>query len=82
MSNAVQGVYYCNQYRTLQLSNRMYERNVPGVPLQMNYDTRPVDTKFKVFPILLIKIRFIFESMFFLSAFINFIKFLKSFFLK
>lgn len=52
MSNAVQGVYYCNQYRTLQLSNRMYERNVPGVPLQMNYETRPVDTKFKVFPIL------------------------------
>ena len=51
MSNAVQGVYYCNQYRTLQLSNRMYERNVPGVPLQMNYETRPVDTKFKVFPI-------------------------------
>ena len=51
-NNAVKGVYYCNQYRTLQLSNRMYERNVPGVPLQMNYDTRPVDTKFKVFPIL------------------------------
>jgi len=49
MSNAVQGVYYCNQYRTLQLSNRMYERNVPGVPLQMNYETRPVDTKFKTY---------------------------------
>jgi hypothetical protein len=52
MENVVKGAYYCQQNRTTQLSNRMYKRNVPGVPLQMNYDPRPVDTKFVVFPIL------------------------------
>ena len=48
MENVVKGAYYCQQNRTTQLSNRMYKRNVPGVPLQMNYDPRPVDTKFVV----------------------------------
>ena len=52
MENVVKGAYFCNQYRTTQLSNRIYERNVPGVPLQMGYGPRPVDTKFKRFPIL------------------------------
>ena len=46
MENVVNGAYYCQQGRTTQLSNRMYKRNVPGIPLQMNYDPRPVDTKF------------------------------------
>jgi len=52
MNNVVDGVYYCNQNRTTELSNRMYERNVPGMALQMNYDPRPVNTKFVQFPIL------------------------------
>ena len=52
MENVVKGAYFCQQNRTTQLSKRMYERNVSGVPLQMNYDPRPVDTKFVQFPIL------------------------------
>lgn len=52
MNGVVNGVFYCNQNRTTQLSNRMFERNVPNVPLQMNYDPRPVDTRFVLFPAL------------------------------
>ena len=52
MSNAVQGVYYCNQYRTLQLSNRMYERNIPSHQMGMAYFARPVDTYATVMPVL------------------------------
>uniref|UniRef100_A0A6C0C5U8 Uncharacterized protein n=1 Tax=viral metagenome TaxID=1070528 RepID=A0A6C0C5U8_9ZZZZ len=52
MENVVKGAYFCQQNRTTELSNRIYERNVPTTPLQMNYDPRPVDTKFVQFPIM------------------------------
>ena len=51
MNNVINGAYYCNQNRTTELSNRMYKRNVPSVPMQMNYDSRPVSTKFICMPI-------------------------------
>jgi len=51
MENTVKGAYYCQQNRTTELSNRMYKRNVPGVPLQANYDPRPVDTRFIRMPV-------------------------------
>jgi len=52
MENVVKGAYYCQQNRTTQLSNRIYSRNVSNMPLQMNYDPRPVNTRFVQFPII------------------------------
>lgn len=46
------GAYYCNQNRTTELSSRMYKRNVPSGPMQMNYDPRAVSTKFICMPII------------------------------
>jgi hypothetical protein len=44
--------YYCNQERTQELNNRIYERNIPGGSLEPNYDPRPSSTKFQIFPTL------------------------------
>jgi len=52
MENVIKGVYFCQQNRTTELSNKMYKRNVPNVPLQMNYDPRPVETRFVRMPII------------------------------
>lgn len=51
MENVIRGAAYCYQNRTKELSDRIYKRNVPNVPLEMNYDPRPVSTKFVQFPI-------------------------------
>ena len=42
----VNGVYYCNMERTKELSDRMYERNVPSQSLEPQYTMRPVQTRF------------------------------------
>ena len=52
MEGVVDGVYYCNMNRTLELSNRMAARNVPSAPLQPQYSIRPVSTKYALMPIL------------------------------
>ena len=51
MENVIKGAARCYQNRTQELSDRIYKRNVPNVPLSMNYDPRPVSTKFVQFPI-------------------------------
>jgi hypothetical protein len=52
MEGVIQGAYYCNQDRTSTLSKRMFDRNLPSVPLQMNYDPRPANTRYVLFPML------------------------------
>jgi|TARA_B100000795_G_scaffold238389_1_gene199483 hypothetical protein len=52
MSGVVKGVYYCNQNRTQELSDRMYNRNVSNAPVKMQYDIRPVQTRYVQMPIL------------------------------
>jgi len=52
MEGVVRGVYYCQQNRTQELSDRMYARNTTGAPVKMQYSVRPVPTKYVQMPIL------------------------------
>ena len=51
MQGVVNGVYYCQQGRTQELSNRMFERNIPSATLAPQYSIRPVSTKYALMPI-------------------------------
>ena len=51
MYGVVDGAYYCNLGRTLELSERMAARNVPSAPLQPSFGIRPVSTKYAMLPI-------------------------------
>ena len=46
------GVAFCQQERTEELSRRMRERNIPSAPLQPQLGARPVLTKYTIMPIL------------------------------
>ena len=48
MFGVVDGVYYCNLEREQQLSNRIYERNIPSEPLKPEFSPRPEQTKFTI----------------------------------
>ena len=48
MYGVVDGVYYCNVDRDQELSNRMYERNIPSEPLKPEFSPRPEQTKFTI----------------------------------
>ena len=52
MGTNLHDVYYCQMNRTQQLSNRLYERNIPSHQIGQAYFSRPVDTYASVFPIL------------------------------
>ena len=52
MYGVVDGVYYCNQERTEELSRRMAARNIPSSPLQPQFDFRPVSTKYDMMGII------------------------------
>ena len=52
MEGVVNGVYYCQQSRTEELSKRMYMRNVPSSTLQPQFSIRPVSTKYDCMSIL------------------------------
>ena len=41
--------YYCNQERTQELNNRIYERNIPGGSLEPNYDPDLHQRNFRFF---------------------------------
>ena len=45
------GCYYCNIEKDVELSNKIYERNIPSRPLQPQFSMRSVSTKFSYFPI-------------------------------
>jgi hypothetical protein len=46
------GVAYCQQERTEELSQRMRDRNIPSAPLQPQLGARPVLSKYAIMPIL------------------------------
>ena len=48
MFGVVDGVYFCNNERTEELSRRIYERNLPSEPLKPELSPRPEQTKFTV----------------------------------
>jgi hypothetical protein len=51
MYGVVNGLYYCNLDRNLELDNRIYERNIPSAQLQPSFSIRPVSTKYDLMPI-------------------------------
>jgi hypothetical protein len=51
MYGVVQGVSYGQQERVDELNDRISSRHFPDMPLQPNYDPRPVPTKYSLFPI-------------------------------
>jgi len=52
MYGVIQGVSYGQQERVDELNHRISSRHFPDVPLQPNYDPRPVPTKYSIFPII------------------------------
>lgn len=48
MYGVVDGVYYCNLDRDRELSNRMFQRNIPSEPLKPEFSPRPEQTKFTI----------------------------------
>tara|TARA_Y100000996_G_C22321591_1_gene560587 strand:- start:132 stop:644 length:513 start_codon:yes stop_codon:yes gene_type:complete len=52
MNGVVQGTYICNQNRTQELNDRLYERNLTGAPIKMQYSVRSVPTRYVHMPML------------------------------
>lgn len=52
MGTNLHDVYYCQMNRNQELSNRMYERNIPSHQMGQAYFARPVDTYATIFPML------------------------------
>jgi hypothetical protein len=52
MGTNLHDVYYCQMNRTQELSNRLYDRNLPSHQMGQSYFARPVDTYATVFPVL------------------------------
>jgi len=51
MNGVVDGIYYGQYERTDELNNRITDRQFPDLPLEPNFDPRPVPTKYSLFPI-------------------------------
>lgn len=51
MHGVVNGVFYCQEDRTQQLSDRMYSRNTSNAPIKMYYSIRPTQTRYVHLPI-------------------------------
>lgn len=52
MGSNLHDVYYCQMSRTQELSDRMYNRNIPTQQMEQSYFPRPVDTYCTKFGIL------------------------------
>lgn len=50
MYGVIDGAYLCNQERTQELNERIYNRNIPSQKIQPQYDPRPVKTRRVLFP--------------------------------
>lgn len=48
MFGVVDGIYQCNLTRSRELSERIYERNLPSEPLKPELSFRPQQTKFTI----------------------------------
>lgn len=51
-SSTIQGVVFGQNERVEQLNDRISFRNMPDMPLEPNFDPRPVSTKYALFPII------------------------------
>lgn len=51
MYGVTDGVYYCHLDRASELNERIAGRNVPSNPLQMQFTSRPVSTKYDLMSI-------------------------------
>ena len=52
MGTNLKDVYYCQQERTQELSDRIYSRNMPSHQMGAAYFARPVDTYATVLPVI------------------------------
>lgn len=50
-NGVINGVYYCNEKRSKELSERAFARNLSSRPLQPQFSLRPVSTKYTLMPI-------------------------------
>ena len=50
-NNIIKDVHICNQERTQELNDRIYDRNLPSSELQMHFAPRSVSTKYATMPI-------------------------------
>lgn len=48
MNYSKNDIYYCNNNRNLELSNRIYERNIPSNQIKPSINVRPSSTKYSV----------------------------------
>ena len=51
MYGVIDGAYYCNQDRNMELNMRIAERNIPSASLEPQFSIRPVSTKYALLPI-------------------------------
>lgn len=51
MQGTIRGVYLCNQKRTDELNNRIYQRNTTNAPMKMQYGVRSVPTRYVHMPV-------------------------------
>ena len=51
MNYSPDSIYYCNNNDNLELSNKIYERNLPSHNMKPNINTRPVMTKYSTLPV-------------------------------
>lgn len=52
MYGVVHGAYRCYETRTEELSDRIFERNIPSAEPQMQFDPRPTETRHVLFPMI------------------------------
>lgn len=55
MNYSSDSVYYCNNNDNLELSNRIYERNLPSQQIKPYFDARPSSSKYASMPIVELK---------------------------
>ena len=55
MNYSPDSVYYCNNNDNLELSNRIYERNLPSQQIKPYFDVRPSSSKYASMPIVELK---------------------------
>ena len=51
MNYSKNDIYYCNNNRNLELSNRIYERNIPSNQIKPSINVRPSSTKYSILPV-------------------------------
>jgi hypothetical protein len=52
LEGVYRGLWYGQNERTDELNDRIYSRNLSNIPLEPNFDPRPLSTKQSVFPII------------------------------